>query len=62
MPHLTYTSTFLQYPLDYLRVLDPPVRGLDSLAEEFCGVQGTHHLADQTLKLLLKFTKPNWTW
>ena len=62
MLNLINTLTFLQYPLDYLSTLDPAVKDLDSLALEFGGLQGTHHLADQTLKLLLKFTKPNWTW
>ena len=57
----------LQLPLDYINgIFNPPIEdikilpGAEIVVDEFFGVYGTHYLARKTMKLLQKFTEPNW--
>ena len=52
MFYCPYLYLFLQFPLDYLSQLDPPLENVILLTDDpFV----THHLAQQALKCLLKF-------
>ena len=53
---------FLQFPLDYTgNDLIPPLEEMQFLPDQFCGLMGTHYLAECTLEYLQKFNKKKYS-
>ena len=51
---------FVQFSLDYINSsMDPPLEDLKIPVNKFLGLRGTHVLARQIVKLLVKSTEPD---